>query len=166
MSFTPGEVANYAVRVFLERIGRRYDEIRGFKRFNEKDASAIKTVAAFFNNACPYCEGPLTGISADHLVPTNMTSLGLHAWGNVVWACTRCNGQKHAQDWREFLRSTSTNEEFTRRSSRIQEFRSAYRYDTDLRLSDIAAALHEEVKLLIERKVREAEPLIRGPSSS
>ena len=25
MTFEPGEVANYAVRVFLERVGRRYD---------------------------------------------------------------------------------------------------------------------------------------------
>lgn len=29
MGYTSGEVANYAVRVLLERVGRRYDAVRG-----------------------------------------------------------------------------------------------------------------------------------------
>src|SRR5438445_8889606 len=39
----------------------------------------------------------------DHLIPTNKTSLGLHAWGNIVPACADCNGKKQGSDWRDFI---------------------------------------------------------------
>lgn len=159
---TPGLVANYAVRVFLQRAGERYDRARGLKPFI-RDSSAHVTIAQFFDGRCPYCDTALSTGSAseDHLVPINKTDVGLHAWGNVVLACSTCNGKKHHGDWRTYVRSiSSTNEDFARRSSRIESFQREYAYAPGAGLADLAEALHAEVPTLIEASLRDAEVTI------
>lgn len=155
------EVANYAVRVFLARIGERYDEMRGLTRFT-RDGTASATVLRFFSDLCPYCDSPLISeIATDHLVPTNQTAAGLHAWGNVVEACRPCNRQKREHDWRSFVRSISaTDEAFARRVSRIEEFQRAYGYSPSPGLEGIAAALYEGVAALLDNSYKSAEPWI------
>src|SRR5205809_5427188 len=93
--YTPGLVANYAVRILLEDVGEAHDRKRGLPSFS-KDANAKATVMEYFGGLCPYCDVPLatTKSNRDHLIPTNQTAGGLHCWGNVVWVCERCNGDK------------------------------------------------------------------------
>lgn len=114
----------------------------------------------FFANRCPYCEGALADVSVDHLEPINMSRAGLHAWGNVIWVCGTCNRAKGARDWREYLRSISTDVVVSRRVERIESYQRTYRYEfASARLVELASALHREIKALIDRRVNEAEPV-------
>src|SRR4051794_13891431 len=97
------DIANTAVRIFLQEMGREYDKERDFEPFKKKHLR--EEVLRFFDGRCCYCGADLPASSAhgDHLVPTNRTDLGLDAWGNIVPACGPCNSTKHGQDWRDFI---------------------------------------------------------------
>ena len=80
-------------------MGVAYDQERGREPY--KKAKHFKTVREFFGDRCRYCgvEFLTTPAVEDHLVPTNQTDLGLHAWGNIVPACRECNAKKQGRDW-------------------------------------------------------------------
>jgi hypothetical protein len=65
-------------------MGTAYDEERGLAVYDGKGHFA--QVREFFGQRCCYCGDELVSgrVAQDHLVPMNKTSLGLHAWGNVV----------------------------------------------------------------------------------
>ena len=81
-----------------------YDEERG--RAPYERAKHLKTVQDYFGGRCCYCGIDFTAANPaveDHLIPTNRTELGLHAWGNIVPACRECNARKQGGDWRDFI---------------------------------------------------------------
>ena len=97
------DIANTALRIFLQQMGQAYDLQRGFKPYDGKaDFAEVRT---FFAQQCCYCGSDLeSGRTAqDHLIPVNKTSLGLHAWGNVVPAYQDCNGKKQGKEWHGYL---------------------------------------------------------------
>ena len=101
----------------------------------------------FFGERCCYCDADLAAgrPAQDHLVPMNKTSLGLHAWGNVVPACQDCNASKHGGEWHAYLvnrAGTSAAERY----KRVSDFVKHYRYEPDPNdLRDTAEELYTEV---------------------
>src|SRR4051794_9638062 len=103
MPRTRADIANSALRIFLHDMGVAYDEARGLEPF--KKTKHFPQVREFFGDRCCYCAKPFSSAEPaveDHLVPTNKTALGLHAWGNIVPACRDCNAKKQGNDWRDF----------------------------------------------------------------
>lgn len=85
------DIANTAVRIFLQDFGAEYDTLRGKEKYAK--AKHLPEIAEFFGNRCCYCgmEFELGQPAVqDHLVPLNRTNLGLHAWGNIVPSCGPC----------------------------------------------------------------------------
>jgi len=140
------DISNCAVRVFLQAIGEEYDKRRGFEVFNAR--RHFGEVKAQFGDACCYCGAPLGTHRAvqDHLIPLNKDAVGLHAWGNVVPACSDCNARKQGRDWQDFLieRGESAEEIKTRRAA-IEAFRRKYRYAPEMQLRQIANDLYADV---------------------
>ena len=98
MARSKSDIANSAIRIFLQKVGIFYDEARGYNKFvpNKKQKEEL---LEYFNYECCYCgiEINTRNISQDHLMPMNKAALGLHAWGNVVPCCQNCNNQKQQQ---------------------------------------------------------------------
>jgi hypothetical protein len=126
-------------------MGEAYDMRRGFSPYDgRKD---FHTVRAYFGERCCYCGDQLQSgqIAQDHLVPMNKSSLGLHAWGNVVPACSPCNAKKQGRAWHAYL-VTRAGENAPERYERVTGFVAEYKYDpepSDLR--DVAEELYAEV---------------------
>jgi hypothetical protein len=139
------DIANTALRIFLQEMGAAYDEQRGLPPYD--GAKHFKSVREFFGDRCCYCDAELEGgrTAQDHLVPRNKTSLGLHAWGNVVPACQDCNSRKLGREWHEYLverAGTSAAERY----KRVKDFINHYKYDPDpADLRDTAEELYTEV---------------------
>ena len=161
------DIANAALRVFLQQVGKLYDTARGFEEYRSSKIQKQK-VLAFFNGGCCYCGVALTvdTMCEDHLVPLNKDSLGLHAWGNVVPACASCNKKKHFGRWPSFLREVCrhNSELFELRCSRIAAFLHEYRYDVKLKIHDIASNLYQDVgavaMTLVDLRFKQAEAVI------
>ena len=153
------DISNTAVRIFLHKIGRAYDIERDLNPYTKSQFSKVKT---FFESSCCFCgveenEQKLTG---DHLVPSNKTSLGLEAWGNIVPACESCNEKKHFAEWRQFMQ-IFPDANADQRIDKIEEFILQYQYAPDLAAIQIAVVeLYEEsggiINSLIEMKVNRA----------
>ena len=139
------DIANTAVRILLHDMGVAYDEERGLEPF--KKTKHFGEVKAFFGEKCCYCGtdfSPADPAVEDHLVPTNRTDLGLHAWGNIVPACRTCNAEKQGSDWRDFIiqRAGTAGPE---RHGRMRAFLEQYRYEPSVDLRAVAAELYDEV---------------------
>lgn len=145
MPRSQSDIANSAVRIFLQWMGAEYDEKRGFKHWDKN--KHLPEVAEVFSNSCCYCGSSLipNRTAEDHLIPMNKTSVGLHDWGNIVPSCQDCNGKKQGQEWKDFLISragTNTPE----RQQRLKEFVAQYRYTPDVDdLRNAAEELYAEV---------------------
>lgn len=151
----------------LQSAGSFYDEARGFKKFNTNGAEWKETLK-MFSNACCYCGTPLNDNNEtnDHLIPINKTSLGLHAWGNVVPCCQLCNKEKHFGDWEQFIKRKSKGGFYKKRVDLIRAFQKKFRYDPSLRLKDIANNLYEDVgevsSVLISLRLKQAQGVIQS----
>ena len=126
----PARAANQAVRVFLGELGKEYDKKRGYKPMGSGEKTRA-TIKSFFNSKCCYCGTDLgKKWEMDHLIPSNKSKCGLHAWGNVVPACTDCNNRRSDVEWEYFLTITCKNDaEFDERYKRINDFVAHYNYD-------------------------------------
>jgi len=166
MARSRSDIANSAIRIFLQDVGRFYDTERGFEPFGPKKGQK-EELLEFFEHRCCYCgiEISVATISQDHLVPMNKEHLGLHAWGNVVPCCGSCNNSKNKRPWREFLADVSTAEDCNERQQRIEEFIESRNYNPDLDLKEFAGNLYQDVgavaMTLIELRYRQAEEAIR-----
>lgn len=90
------DVPNRIVRLFLQEAGRQYDVNRGYPKFGKMTQALLDR----FDGRCAYCGTPPPPVLvAEHLVPMNRESVGLHAWGNVVPACKTCNDIKKGNPW-------------------------------------------------------------------
>jgi hypothetical protein len=139
------DIANTALRIFLQDMGAAYDQERGLGPYNgNKD---FPDVRAFFGEQCCYCGTELepNRVAQDHLVPMNKKSLGLDAWGNVVPACRTATPRRRARSGTRIsspvpARAHRSATSVSRRSSRST---SATPTPNDLR--DTAQELYEDV---------------------
>lgn len=138
------DIANTAFRIFLQEMGAAYDEERGLKPYNgSKD---FVQVLKFFEDRCCYCGADLadTPVAQDHLIPMNKAALGLHAWGNIVPACSSCNAKKQGKEWHAFLAlraGTNTAERY----KKIDAYVKHYKYAPTKDLRTVAEDLYAEV---------------------
>jgi hypothetical protein len=160
------DIANTALRIFLQELGNEYDLSRGFEPFTRR--KHLGEVLEFFDGRCCYCGLPLEldpATALDHVVPLNQTALGLHAWGNIATSCGPCNATKHSKDWEAFLLIRSP-DIAAALGDKIRDFQSHYRYEPKLspELRLVASTLYEESgklsMLLIELKIARAADII------
>ncbi len=111
MARSKSHISNSAIRIFLQDVGKFYDEARGFEPFVPKIAQKDELLD-YFNHQCCICGTQIDrkSLSKDHLIPMNKTSLGLHAWGNVVPCCSPCNNEKQQKPWQDFIQLKSDSE--------------------------------------------------------
>lgn len=145
MARSKSDISNSAIRIFLQEVGKFYDEARGFEPFGPKVAQKDELLD-FFNHQCCFCGTRIDrkSLSQDHLIPMNKSSLGLHAWGNVVPCCSPCNNEKQQKPWKEFILLKAGNESPSR-AKLINEFVSSKNYDPALNLHEFADNLYEDV---------------------
>jgi hypothetical protein len=126
-------------------MGAAYDQERGLTPYNgTKDFPAVR---AFFGERCCYCGDDLVAgrVAQDHLVPMNKTSLGLHAWGNVVPACQDCNSKKQGKEWHAYLVQRAKTDA-AERYERVVQFVAQHKYAPDPNdLRETAEELYDEV---------------------
>jgi hypothetical protein len=138
------DIANTALRIFLQEMGAAYDEERGLRPYNgNRDFAQVRE---FFEDRCCYCGADLANIpvTQDHLIPMNKAALGLHAWGNIVPACRTCNAKKQGNEWHAFLASragANTAERYTK----IESYVKHYEYAPTKDLRTVAEDLYTEV---------------------
>ena len=145
------DVSNFAVRIFLQKMGEAHDRSKDFSPYSKKD---FKKVKEYFNNECCFCGNNQIKLTGDHLVPINKTSLGLEAWGNIVPACSDCNSQKHSKDWVLFLNSVSGSQS-EQRQKKIEIFIAKYQYSPDVDAIRIAVEeLYEESGAIVLELIR------------
>ncbi len=145
MARSKSDIANSAIRIFLQDVGRYYDKARGFDPFGPKKAQK-EDLLKIFNYEC-YCGEKITekSFSQDHLIPMNKASQGLHAWGNVVPCCRSCNNEKQQKEWLDFLVTKSSHEELLARKKRVEDFTKEMNYDPNLNLHEYADNLYQDV---------------------
>lgn len=156
------DIANTAVRIFLHEMGVAYDEERAKPPY--KKARHFKEVQEYFGGRCCYCGmefGTVSPAVEDHLIPTNKTDLGLHAWGNIVPACRDCNAQKQGADWRDFIIERA-GVNAPERHARMRAFLKEYNYNPSLNLSEVAAELYEEMGEIAMTLIKAKIKRVRG----
>jgi hypothetical protein len=165
MARSKSDISNSAIRIFLQDVGKFYDEARGYEPFSPKVAQKDELLE-FFGHECCFCGATIDrkSLSQDHLIPMNKSSLGLHAWGNVVPCCSPCNNEKQQKPWEQFLKQKSP-ESSDERIKRIWEFVESKSYDPNLNLHDFADNLYEDVgevtMTLIKLRYKQAEDGIK-----
>ena len=161
MARSKSDISNSAIRIFLQDVGKFYDEARGFEPFGPKVAQKNELLS-HFNYQCCFCgtEIDRKSLSQDHLIPMNKSSLGLHAWGNVVPCCQPCNNEKQQKPWKEFMVSKA-GEYANARIKIIEDFVESKNYDPSLNLHEYADNLYEDIgevaMTLINLRYKQAE---------
>jgi 5-methylcytosine-specific restriction endonuclease McrA len=138
------DIANTAVRIFLQDFGAEYDAIRQLPRYQK--ARHLPEIAEFFGSRCCYCGTefvPGNMPVQDHLVALNRTDLGLHAWGNIVASCASCNAFKQGKPWHEVV-AARAGPQASERYQRISAFVAHYAYDPPYNLAAATADLYAE----------------------
>lgn len=164
MARSKSDISNSAIRIFLQDVGKFYDETRGFAPFGPK-VSQKKELLEYFEYRCCFCGDPIDEktLSQDHLIPMNKAMLGLHAWGNVVPCCKECNNEKQQRTWQEFLIKKAGDDEQKRRK-KIENFVVSKNYDPNLNLHEYADNLYADIGevalTLIRLRYKQAEKAI------
>ena len=104
---TAADAANTAVRAFLTEIGEYYLK----RSFNTGSGIAkqdwIKIRDKVFDGKCAYCGQVGLKLQVDHLIMFNKLEFGLHHPGNIVPACSDCNGRSKNENkynsWEDHL---------------------------------------------------------------
>lgn len=145
MARSKSDISNSAIRIFLQDVGKFYDQARGFEPFGPKVGQKDELLS-YFDHKCCFCgvEIDRKSMSQDHLIPMNKGSLGLHAWGNVVPCCQACNNKKQQKPWDEYLKDIA-GEDAEIRKQRIEDFVVSKNYDPSLDLHAFADNLYEDV---------------------
>ena len=145
MARSKSDISNSAIRIFLQDVGKYYDEARGFESFGPK-VKQKDELLEFFDHSCCFCGIEITrkSLSQDHLIPMNKTALGLHAWGNVIPCCQSCNNEKQQKPWKQFIISKA-GADAPARKKKINDFVASKNYDPSLNLHEFADNLYEDV---------------------
>ena len=145
MARSKSDISNSAIRIFLQEVGKFYDQARGFDPFVPK-VSQKDELLQYFDYQCCFCGATIDrkSLSQDHLIPMNKTSLGLHSWGNVVPCCRDCNNEKQQKPWQDFL-VYKAKTHAKAREEKINCFVKSKSYDPELNLHEYADNLYEDV---------------------
>src|SRR6202162_4043017 len=83
--------------MFLHELSRRSSENWPIKVDGEEYEELVRR---WFDNRCPYCTRKLADTDSviEHLDGMNRYRAGLHAPGNVLVACRKCNSEKRRDD--------------------------------------------------------------------
>jgi hypothetical protein len=83
--------------MFLHELSRRISENWPIKVDGEEYEHLVRK---WFNNQCPYCSRNLADTASviEYLDGMNRYRAGLHAPGNVLVACRKCNSEKRRDD--------------------------------------------------------------------
>lgn len=173
MARTKADISNNAVRIFLQEVGKRYDDLRAMPRYRGTRAQKLE-ILDFFDNECCYC-GAHVGLqnsNQDHLIPVNKQSLGLHAWGNIVPACQSCNSKKQQKNWESYLSICCAGEVELEASRKVKllQFMEQYKYEPNIELAGVAENLYEDVgevaMTLINLRFKQAEAMLESIHTS
>ena len=166
MARSKSDISNSAIRIFLQDVGTFYDQERGFDPFRptvkQKDQ-----LLDYFGYQCCFCNVDIDrkSLSQDHLIPMNKSHLGLHAWGNVVPCCQRCNNEKQQKPWQAFMTEKADIDDAEQRTGLINSFVADMRYDPSLSLHKYADSLYEDegavATTLINLRYKQAEEAIK-----
>jgi len=165
MARSKSDISNSAIRIFLQDVGKYYDEVRELEPFGPK-VKQKEELLSFFDYQCCYCGAQIDKktMSQDHLIPMNKDSLGLHAWGNVVPSCKDCNNEKQQRPWQEFLKYKAADDAEIRRQ-RIDSFVVNMNYEPNLNLHEYADNLYSDIgevaQTLIRLRYKQAEKAIQ-----
>ena len=165
MGRSKSDISNSAIRIFLQDVGKFYDQARGFEPFGPKVAQKDELLD-FFDGECCFCGTPIDkkSLSQDHLIPMNKSSLGLHAWGNVVPCCSPCNNQKQQKPWQQFI-EIKAGDKSMERIKRIEKFVQLKNYDPALNLHEFADNLYEDIgavaMTLINLRYKQAQDAVK-----
>jgi hypothetical protein len=101
------DVANKLVSMFLHELSRSISESWPIKVGDEEYGVQVRK---WFSNECPYCSCKLaeTIPVIEHLDGMNRYRAGLHAPGNVLVACRKCNNEKRRDDSKAVLTLAET----------------------------------------------------------
>jgi len=91
------DVANKLISMFLHEFSRKVSETWKIKVDGKEYEELVRK---WFDNRCPYCGCNLADTISviEHLDGMNRYRAGLHAPGNVLVACRRCNSEKRRDD--------------------------------------------------------------------
>jgi hypothetical protein len=91
------DVANKLISMFLHELSRKVTEDWPIRVDGEEYERLVRE---WFHNLCPYCSRNLADTTSiiEHLDGMNRYRTGLHAPGNVLVACKKCNGEKRRDD--------------------------------------------------------------------
>ena len=91
------DVANKLISMFLHEFSRKISETWKIKVDGKEYEELVRK---WFDNRCPYCVCNLADTISviEHLDGMNRYRAGLHAPGNVLVACKRCNCEKRRDD--------------------------------------------------------------------
>lgn len=165
MARSKSDIANSALRIFLQEVGKFYDVECGYEPFGPKKKQK-QELLDYFNSECCFCGVEINEktLSQDHLIPMNKAALGLHAWGNVVPCCQKCNNEKQQKSWFEFLDVKASGAIYLKRKKLIDSFVKTKEYDPNLDLHKFADNLYEDVgevaMTLIKLRYKQAEEAI------
>jgi hypothetical protein len=168
MPRTKADISNSAIRIFLQEVGRLYDEVRELPRYRGTPAQK-QEILSFFGGKCCYCgvDISLKDMNQDHLIPMNRQALGLHSWGNVVPSCGSCNSRKQHKGWELYLSVCSSDEPDLEASRKVKllQFMDHYGYEPNVELASVAGNLYEDVgevaMTLINLRFKQAEALLK-----
>ena len=147
MARSKSDISNSAIRIFLQDVGKFYDEARGFDAFRPTKHQK-QELLDYFDHGCCFCgvSIDLKNLSQDHLIPMNKEYLGLHAWGNVVPCCKDCNNEKQQKNWQIFLKAKCPEIKIKKgREKRIGDFVKSKKYDSKFNLHEYADNLYQDV---------------------
>ncbi|MGD0840556.1 MAG: HNH endonuclease signature motif containing protein [Candidatus Acidiferrales bacterium] len=101
------DVANKLVSMFLHELSRSISENWPIRVDGEEYEELVRRC---FRNRCPYCSCDLatTIRVVEHLDGMNRYRAGLHAPGNVLVACKKCNSEKRRDDSQRVLSLAKT----------------------------------------------------------
>lgn len=128
---------------------------------------SVNELWSHFESACAYCRTPLDR-SLRHGHVDHATTGGGNQLGNLILACSRCNGdEKLDQDWPAFLRLKTLGDinALAERTERIESWFAQHPI-RPLILSSEALQLQDEIETLIEqfhKKCNELKTAVRQP---
>jgi hypothetical protein len=166
---TLSKVGNPASRLFLTKIGKEYDKKRTYKVFDTRRDSP--TILRFFNDECVYCGTTLcltknapNKMVKDHLIPINMTTYGLHSWGNIVPACNTCNSDRREEDWQVFLaRTVGSLKMYLVREAKINSYVCFYNYTPNTALIQLEVqSIQSQTKAFVDNLCTSRVNAIKG----
>jgi 5-methylcytosine-specific restriction endonuclease McrA len=143
---------------------------RSLNEILDPGPSNVDELWSHFDSACAYCRTPLDR-SLRHGHVDHATTGGGNQLGNLILACSRCNGdEKLDQDWPAFLllKTSGDGNSLAERTERIESCFAKHPI-RPITLSSDALQLRDEIEALIgqfHEKCNELKAAVRRPDKT